>query len=64
MGRVMELYQLRYFIAVAEEQNLSAAARVLNVSQPPVTRAIQALERVVGHALFVRSTKGVSLTPA
>ncbi|WP_317154199.1 LysR family transcriptional regulator [Sphingopyxis indica] len=60
----MELYQLRYFVAVAEEQNVTAAARLLNVSQPPVTRAIQSLERKVGHKLLVRSTKGVSLTAA
>jgi DNA-binding transcriptional LysR family regulator len=60
----IELYQLRYFVAVAEEQNITAAARLLNVSQPPVTRAIQALELEVGHELLVRSTKGVSLTPA
>ncbi len=60
----MEFRQLRYFIAVAEARNVSLAARLLNVSQPPLTRQVRALEREIGHDLFIRSSTGVRLTPA
>lgn len=60
----MDLKQLRYFIAVAEEHNLSRAAQRLNLSQPPLTRQIRALEKAVGAQLFERSSKGVDLTEA
>lgn len=60
----MEIRQLRYFVAVADEGNVSGAARVLNVSQPPVTRQIHQLEQEIGQKLFVRSSKGVELTAA
>ncbi len=58
----MELRHLRYFVAVAETQNISQAAAKLNVSQPPLSRQIRDLEEELGVALFERSAKAVRLT--
>jgi DNA-binding transcriptional LysR family regulator len=60
----VEFRQLRYFVAVAEEGNLTAAARRLHVSQPPITRQIRQLEEELRVELLVRSSKGVQLTEA
>jgi DNA-binding transcriptional LysR family regulator len=49
---------------VADGGTVSNAARLLNVSQPPITRQIHQLEEEVGQRLLVRSVKGVELTPA
>src|SRR5262245_24673733 len=59
----MELYQLRTFIAVAEEGHLTRAAEKLFTSQPAVSTHIRALEDELGVQLFERSSKGMSLTP-
>lgn len=60
----MELYQLRTFVAVAREGNLSRAARELATSQPAVSAQVKALEEELGLALFERSPKGMALTSA
>ena len=56
------LQQLQYFIEVAAEGSISAAADVLYVAQPTMSAAMKDLEARVGRALLVRSTRGVRLT--
>ena len=60
----MELRHLRYFVAVAGEENVSRAARKLHVSQPGLSRQIRDLEDEIGFQLFERSAKSVRLTEA
>ena len=60
----MDVRQLKFFIAVAEELNLTRAAERLKISQPPLTRHIQLLEESLGVQLFLRSPKGMELTDA
>ncbi|MGQ9368405.1 LysR substrate-binding domain-containing protein [Azospirillum sp. ST 5-10] len=61
----MELRHLRYFVAVAEEGSLTVAAeRRLHTAQPSLSRQMRDLELEVGAQLFVRSSRGVELTPA
>jgi len=59
----VKLDQLQHVVAIVEQGSLRAAARRLAVPQPALTRSIRALEKELGGALFVRETKGMTLTP-
>jgi len=60
----MDLRHLRYFVAVAEQQNITRAALQLHLSQPPLSRQMRNLEEDLGVALFNREAKAVRLTEA
>ncbi|GIO15998.1 HTH-type transcriptional regulator BsdA [Cohnella xylanilytica] len=60
----MDIRQLRYFIAIAEERTISAAARRLHLSQPPLSQQLKAMEEELGAELAERSGKVLELTEA
>jgi DNA-binding transcriptional LysR family regulator len=60
----VSLAQIEYFVAVANEGNVGRAARGLRVAQPAVSRQIRMLEGELGAPLFVRTPRGMDLSPA
>jgi DNA-binding transcriptional LysR family regulator len=60
----VELQHLRYFVRVAETENVSRAALKLHISQPGLSRQIRDLEDEIGFLLLERTAKSVSLTEA
>ncbi|MDD4941919.1 MULTISPECIES: LysR family transcriptional regulator [Comamonadaceae] len=60
----MDLRQLKNFVVLAEELNFSRAAVRLHISQPPLSRQVQAIESEIGAPLFERLPKGLALTAA
>lgn len=61
---MFELNQLRSFVAISTEMSFRRAAETLNMTQPPLTRQIQLLERDIGVELFDRSGRSIRLTEA
>ena len=59
----MELRQLRYFVAVAEEGNISRAAKRIFLTQPALSRQIKALEDEIGQCLLERQAHSIRVTP-
>lgn len=58
----MDVKQLEYFVVVAEELNITRAAKILMMSQPPLSKQIQNLEEETGVRLFVRGKRSLALT--
>lgn len=58
----MDLKTLRYFVVVAEERNITHAAKILLMSQPPLSNQIKNLEEELGVTLFIRGKRSLTLT--
>lgn len=60
----MDLKRMQYFCTIAEQGQISRAARVLNIAQPPLSQRMHELEDELGCALFIREGRSMRLTPA
>lgn len=60
----MDIRQLRYFIAIAEEKQITAAAKRLHMAQPPLSQQLKKMEQTLGVQLVERSGKNLELTEA
>ena len=60
----MNLKQLRYFLTVAQERQLTSAAKLLYIAQPPLSYQMKQLEKELGTKLFIRESHGITLTEA
>ena len=58
----MEIRVLRYFLAVAREENITKAAEYLNITQPTLSRQLAMLEEETGTVLFQRGSRRIKLT--
>lgn len=64
MRTIMDLKQLRYFMAIVEERQITAAARRLHMAQPPLSNQMKLLEEELGLTLFSRGPHHIELTDA
>ena len=64
MRTIMDLKQLRYFMAIVEERQITAAARRLHMAQPPLSNQMKILEDEIGLKLFQRGPHHIELTEA
>ena len=60
----MDVRQLRYFVTVAEEKQITRAAKKLNMAQPPLSHQLKLIEEQLGTTLFYRNSCSVELTEA
>jgi DNA-binding transcriptional LysR family regulator len=58
----MEIKTLRYFLAIAREENMTRAAEILHVSQPTLSKQLKSLEDELGKKLFTRHSFSIALT--
>lgn len=58
----MDIRVLRYFLAIAQEKNITKAAEILHIAQPSLSKQMMDLENEIGKTLFIRGKRGVSLT--
>ena len=58
----MDLRTLTYFVVIAEELNITKAAKILNMSQPPLSNQMKGLEEELGTKLFIRGKRQLTLT--
>ncbi len=59
----MTLTQLKYVIVIADTHSMNEAARTLFIAQPSLSQAVRELEEEIGITLFLRSNRGVKVTP-